>query len=322
MRKSSIVIGLYWHSFKSSNLGVSALTDANMSLIKDAANGRSVEFIFFSPDGRGDFEPPTEFADVRYVKVSAVRHLPRIFRSIRSCDLIYDIGAGDSFSDIYGWKRLSKIAGLKILSAMASRRPVLSPQTIGPFSSSAAKLFGKVAIRSCGGVFARDIPSFDRARELLGEASNTQLGRASDVAFGLRPLPTWPETFPHVSKEKKNVGINVSGLLYNGGYTGVNQFGLSLDYKRLMFEIIEELSVAKDVQVWLIPHVFHLSKVTRECDRAVSVALQKQFPVLTSHRSFETHEKQRLLLGEWTSCLPLVCMRRLRPFPAAWRAYQ
>ena len=297
MPKSKVVIGLYWHSFKSSNLGVSALTDANMTLIKDAANGTPVEFILFSPDGSGDFEPPKEFANVRYVKVSKIKHALSIVRSIRSCDLVYDIGAGDSFSDIYGWKRLGKIAGLKIVSALCQRRPVLSPQTIGPFSSSAAKLVGKVAIRCCRSVFARDIPSFDRARALLGKNSDTHLGHASDLAFGLKQLSPWPEDFPEVGQGNKHVGINVSGLLYNGGYSGINQFGLSLDYKRLILEIIEDLSAREDIQVWLIPHVFHVTHVTRECDRAVSVELHRGFPNVKFAPIFRNAREAKTFIG-------------------------
>lgn len=291
MPKSKIVIGLYWHSFKSSNLGVSALTDANMTLIKDAANGTPVEFILFSPDGRGDFEPPKEFADVRYVKVSTIKHALRI---MRSCDLVYDINAGESFSDIYGWKRLGKIAGLKIVSALCQRRPVLSPQTIGPFSSSAAKMVSKVAIRSCHSVFARDIPSFDRARALLGENSDTHLGHASDLAFGLKQLSHWPEDFPEVVQGNKHVGINVSGLLYNGGYSGINQFGLSLDYKRLILEIIEDLSAREGIQVWLIPHVFNVTQVTRECDWA---ELQREFPNVKFAPIFRNAREAKTFIG-------------------------
>lgn len=297
MPKSKIVIGLFWHSFKSSNLGVSALTDANMSLIEEVANGTPVEFVLFSPDGNGDFDPPDEFADVRYVKVSSIRQALRVARSIRSCDLVYDIGAGDSFADIYGWKRLSKIAGLKILSALAGRRPVLSPQTIGPFSSSTTNMVGKLAIRVCRGVFARDIPSYERARALLGKKSATQLGHASDVAFGLKRSSEWPDSFPDVGKERKHIGINVSGLLYNGGYSGINQFGLSLDYKKLMRDILEDLSSREDIQVWLIPHVFHVSRVTRECDRSVSLELQEDFPSVNIAPIFRNAREAKTFIG-------------------------
>jgi hypothetical protein len=49
---------------------------------------------------------------------------------------VLDIGAGDSFTDIYGPKRFAYLWLTKAM-AIARRRPlVLSPQTIGPFSKA------------------------------------------------------------------------------------------------------------------------------------------------------------------------------------------
>jgi polysaccharide pyruvyl transferase WcaK-like protein len=51
------------------------------------------------------------------------------------------------------------------------------------------------------------------------------------------------------------VGLNVSGLLYMGGYNRNNMFGLKPDYGQLVRAIIGCLA-EKDCQVLLIPHVF------------------------------------------------------------------
>jgi polysaccharide pyruvyl transferase WcaK-like protein len=57
------------------------------------------------------------------------------------------------------------------------------------------------------------------------------------------------------STKSIKVGINISALLYNGGYTRNNMFNLSIDYKKLVDDLIVIFSRMKNVEVILIPHV-------------------------------------------------------------------
>lgn len=271
-------VGLLWHSFFSGNLGVSALTEANISLIKEAESGGNIDFVLFGPRGDKNFRPPNELKNVRYVEVSSLRSLPAIFAALRRCNIIFDIGSGDSFSDIYGARRLAKIAGLKFISALAGRPPVLSPQTIGPFESSLGRFVAARALKSCRHVFARDELSFGRAEQLMGGRAKANLSLATDVAFALRPLETWPDHYPALEPNKTHIGLNVSGLLHQGGYTKANQFGLALDYRALINELIEELSAPKEHVVWLIPHVYQLARTAKESDLEISKALNQAHP--------------------------------------------
>lgn len=81
-----------------------------------------------------------------------------------------------------------------------------------------------------------------------------------DVAFMLDAIP--PErvcTLPTPLPEKGTVeliGMNVSGLLYNGGYTRDNMFGLRADYRSLIHRITEVLLSQTRASILLIPHVF------------------------------------------------------------------
>jgi colanic acid/amylovoran biosynthesis protein len=52
------------------------------------------------------------------------------------------------------------------------------------------------------------------------------------------------------------IGLNVSGLLHMGGYTGANMFGLRYDYGHLVKSIIHFLITQKSATVLLVPHVF------------------------------------------------------------------
>lgn len=278
MQKNKLTVGLFWHSFKSNNLGVMALTDANMGLIADAAGDIEIDFVVFGSRGNATFSPPDDYGRVRHIDVSSVLAVKSIFDEIRKCDLVYDIGGGDSFADIYGWKRLSKVAGLKLVAAAAGRRPVLSPQTIGPFTSPSTRAVGKTALRACADVFARDRPSYERARKLLGNSSSPALHLSSDVAFSLKRLEDWPSPFPEMQDGKKHVGINVSGLLYEGGYAGDNQFGLSVNYPSLIDGLVGNLSSNADVQCWLVPHVFNPAEETMESDLRASRKVVERFP--------------------------------------------
>lgn len=106
------------------------------------------------------------------------------------------------------------------------------------------------------------------------------LKTAADVAFALKLLPVWPARFPTPEPGKTHVALNVSGLLYAGGYSGGNQFGLALDYKALVDALIDDLTARSDVVVWLVPHVYRITKPGLESDLAVSRALVAADPRL------------------------------------------
>ncbi|MDP2063837.1 MAG: polysaccharide pyruvyl transferase family protein [Phaeovulum sp.] len=277
-----LTIGLLWHSFISGNLGVGALSDANMRLIEDAARevlpGQGLRFILFGPRGDHRLTSPEAATGYEYVEVSALRRAAQVRRKLAACDLVFDIGEGDSFSDIYGVKRFAKVAGLKFLVPQMRRRLVLSPQTYGPFNAFWARAIAAAALSRSALVFARDVPSADRARALMRPKRAQALEIATDVAFALPPLPEWPVTFPHLEPGKMHVAINVSGLLYAGGYSGKNQFGLSLDYRALTDALVAAFAVRPDLVLWLVPHVFRIGSEGRESDLVVSRALAAASP--------------------------------------------
>src|SRR5207302_7263774 len=51
------------------------------------------------------------------------------------------------------------------------------------------------------------------------------------------------------------VGLNVSGLLNYGGYSGKNMFGLKIDYAAMIRTLLAYLIVEKGARVVLVPHV-------------------------------------------------------------------
>ena len=78
---------------------------------------------------------------------------------------------------------------------------------------------------------------------------------------------------------KVHVGINVSGLLFAGGYTGRNEFGLKMDYAALIRELVAHFTAMDDCRVHLISHVIRPdASVAREDDHAAALRLAEEFP--------------------------------------------
>ncbi|NBW77021.1 MAG: polysaccharide pyruvyl transferase family protein, partial [Sphingomonadaceae bacterium] len=106
----TVTIGLLWHSANSGNLGVGALTIGNIALIRQAAAAAEVEPLFlilgFVDPGR---EAYVSGPDIELVRLNTKAMLPgaALGQAVRRCDLVIDIGGGDSFTDIYGLKRFA-----------------------------------------------------------------------------------------------------------------------------------------------------------------------------------------------------------------------
>jgi polysaccharide pyruvyl transferase WcaK-like protein len=76
------------------------------------------------------------------------------------------------------------------------------------------------------------------------------------------------------------VGLNISGLLFMGGYTRNNAFGLRDDYRVLVTSLIDLLISKKGADVVIVPHVFGMQPDS-ESDSVVCepvfAALQKKY---------------------------------------------
>lgn len=317
-----ITVGLLWHSIDSPNLGVSALTHAQMHLVDQAAQRAGVEARYVLI---GWVRPGDGAADARVIgtcQVTGRRLLgidDELRRAFDACDLVLDIGEGDSFADIYGWKRLLYLTGTKVLAARKGRALVMSPQTIGPFRNPLAARLGDYAMRKALAVCSRDALS-------TAYLNSRNIGRpvheAIDVAFALPFEPRERE------KGRLRVGVNVSGLLWAGGYTGANQFGLKFDYRSTMLELVDRLLSHEGVEVVLVPHVV-VSERREEDDMHASRELQALRPQLSiagpfaspmeaksyiSGLDFFTGARMHACIGAFSAGVPCVPMAYSRKF--------
>lgn len=208
---------------------------------------------------------------------------PRL-RHIYEADLVAAISGGDSFSDIYGYLRMLYVSLPQILVLWVGKPLVLLPQTLGPFKTRMARAMAKYIMKRSRLVYSRDHAGVDMALGMLGGNGDPARFRfCYDVGFLVEPRE--PRNLEPVGlmfggdPGSPIVGLNVSGLLFMGGYSGDNMFGLCLDYKTLIHHLIEFLIVKKHASVMLIPHVlgFDGEGDTSAC-QAVYDALRHEYP--------------------------------------------
>lgn len=269
-------VGLLWHSMASGNLGVVALTVSQIAIVRAAAEEAGVvpRLVVLGWRADGSLGQGALPQDVEYVAIDA-KGLANPFSALRAklteCQVVLDVGEGDSFSDIYGLKRLAYLCFSKRIAAANGRVLLLSPQTLGPFASPMAERLALWALAPASRVFARDPLS----KEWLDSHGVGARGEESiDMAFRLpyRPMAA-------AEDDKVRIGINVSALLYSGGYGGGNSLGLKVDFKALAHRIIEWALGVPDAEVWLVPHVGSRD-IPEEDDQRVAEALREAYPRL------------------------------------------
>ncbi|SDY33224.1 Polysaccharide pyruvyl transferase family protein WcaK [Jannaschia faecimaris] len=238
---------LLLHSTRSHNLGVGALSVAQVAILRDVASnlGRTLQITLADyPDARESYITGD---DIRIVPLSGkwIKARAGYWAELRQTDAVIDIGGGDSFADIYGTKRLRLMFVLKALAHLAGKPYVFAPQTVGPFTKRTSRVAARMHLNRCALVAVRDEPSRDHMAELGVKAPPIL---ASDVALRM-PAGERPAL-----GDATKVGLNVSGLLMAGGYTGRNEFGIGLDYPALIDDLIAYFHTQK-AEVHLIPHV-------------------------------------------------------------------
>ncbi len=183
--------------------------------------------------------------------------------ALEEMTFVGDIRGGDSFSDIYGWRRFLTGFLASWTVVLVKGALVHFPQTYGPFQRRWTRWLARYLLRRSPVIVARDRESQRVAQGLVGKAPEVWL--SPDVAFALEArMPARLETDPPLAsgqdaasdKEPRPIGLNVNGLMYNGGYTRNNMFGLKLDYAAMLPRLVEALLQQHAKELWLIPHTY------------------------------------------------------------------
>lgn len=195
-------------------------------------------------------------------------------RAVQNADIFFDLTQGDSFSDIYGMKRLRNFSKLKLYARTKGKKVIFGPQTIGPFERNESRCLAKKALGSANLIFVRDLLSSECVRS-LGAQSHV----ATDLAF-LLPYKKTTKLVDGLVKLK--VGLNISGLLvaqaYEGDFDGSR---LKCDYDALVEKLLEALTSDNNYEIHLIPHVLGP-------DLAAMRMFEKRFPKVIVHDEVRT----------------------------------
>lgn len=259
-------IGLLWQTLKHPNLGVDALTRANITILEAACARAGVqpEFVLLgapNPDG-------IDLANVAQGPGPNLKQLLAnqgpFLDTLKTCDMVFDTSEGDSFTDIYGARRCLRQSLSKLAAARLSGGLVLSPQTIGPFNTPWSRALARHVIGKAKLTFARDHLSTE-ALHALG--IRDRIDEVIDVAFRL------PYTAgERLAGDRIGVGVNVSGLMY----LAAHRFQMTIDYPAFIRTLLDRLTRRDDVEVWLVPHV--LAESSEDDDAAVNRLIAAEFP--------------------------------------------
>lgn len=274
-------IALIGHDTRNPNLGVGALTVSDVEVVRRIARRRNWQIEIQILIGRGGQVCCIAGEDVSERFVRPLRRPFDFFSAVRGCDLVIDISGGDSFADIYGDRRIFQDLLQKHLVHLAGRPLVMAPQTMGPFSKSIWRRLAAGSIRRSAIVATRD----DRSTAFLHEMGlQREVVEASDVALRL------PFTTPLARADARpQVGLNVSGLLMNGGYAGNNMFGLKADYPALIRNLVRGfLAHRSDCQLHLVGHVIPRERGGVEDDYHACQELASEFSGTVVAPAFET----------------------------------
>jgi colanic acid/amylovoran biosynthesis protein len=217
-------------------------------------------------------------------------------RAVASARMVGDIRGGDSFSDIYGLRSFC-LASIPTIAVILIRgKIVLFPQTYGPFKHRFSRMIAGFIMRHADPILSRDHDSIQTVRDLVGPIKEIQF--CPDVAFVLDPIsPEALSIAPPLPPERnfRLVGLNANGLMYNGGYTRQNMFGLKLDYKKFLAKLVDALLDDKTIRVLLVPHTFapigDVESDPEACRRVIeTVSNSKRDRLHLVDREYDQHE--------------------------------
>ena len=299
MNKKNPKVGIIWANLDSPNLGVAALAYSSIVIFEEIAKRKNLTFDYILWGSKTQTHVIKVASRDIYINEKKYflggdlkRYIKNFLRrpwvyfnyrhilSLKKCDILADTGEGDSYADIYGIERFRNFNYIKTACLKANKPYILLPQTIGPFSSKEAQTKAKKNLHQAAAVIARDNQSYEYCRQI---APKTRLWKSIDMAFFL----PYNDITIDKAEDKINVGINISGLLWHGGYTGNNQFGLKDNYSDAILKLLDLLENYDNLQVHLVGHVISDTPSYDE-DSHILLELNKRYPEFKLAPSFKS----------------------------------
>lgn len=274
-----MVIGLFGFTFAHENMGCQALTCSFLEMLRQLCPDEHIEIIGLRDENTLG-EIPKLFPEMEFKLMRISYKKNPFWKQIKKCDIVFDETFGDGFSDIYFTKSAYRDALTKWIAAHQKTPFVMTPQTYGPFKHKTLEKLAAKAIRCSTAVYARDGISADYAARI----SRREVKTVTDLAFSLPFKKSLPDS------DKFRLGFNVSGLLWNGGFSSENQFGLKTDYREYCCQIIE-WAISQGMEVHIIPHVTvsgDANRVVPDGDYPACEFLKEKYPQVSLAPCFTT----------------------------------
>ena len=215
----------------------------------------------------------------------------------------FSLAGGDSFSDIYGLVRLLYVALPQLLVLLMERPLVQLPQTYGPFKSVSARKIAGYILRNSRLIYSRDQAGVVSAQAVVGR-TNCVVNVVPDLGFSMSPQPVpsaVATALDNLLKPRPLVGLNVSSLLYMGGYSGDNQFGLREAFPPMIDALLTFITRDLGATVLLVPHVCGGPRSQEDETRLCLRLIEKYRPTLGDRIAYIdvslNHRQTKHLIG-------------------------
>lgn len=258
----------WWVDSESPNFGVRALAEGLLASLPESA-----EVTFVSH--RQPFL--SGVLNLKNLAGAALGLNRELVRELKTFELAIDVGEGDSFASVYGWKRYSKLVASKLASSRYVRNSVIAPQTLGPWNSRWTRVLARLVLKQVSEVWARDTDSSRRARGL-----GKTVREGTDLVFAV-PLPQV------ILEDVPEVLVNVSGLLWTE-----NSHVDSFQYRRVVRSLLDDL-VAEGRTFGLLSHVQAPGEA--DDDTHVMESLAADYHGVTTYAPSSLHELRSIIGG-------------------------
>lgn len=254
-----IRVGLLGALVSNGNLGCCALTYGLVEMLESISKEHDIIFTYVIYERNYERNKFDEFAEnmgiererlegkelARFIRFYRLRENIKGCQDFKQCDLFISITQGDSFADIYGLKHFIMCWIDQYVATLQKVPLIMGPQTYGPFENRISRYLAINLLNKASCIFTRDELS---TKYLQRIKIKKEILTYTDLAFGISV-----ENFK--LQTKKNVGINISGLLWPEKIEKTpTNFTLVGDYRKLMRHTIEYL-IKNGHTIHLISHV-------------------------------------------------------------------
>ncbi|MFC1663747.1 polysaccharide pyruvyl transferase family protein, partial [Patescibacteria group bacterium] len=196
---------------------------------------------------------------------------------LKKFDLILDLSEGDSFTDLYGIKRMLVYGFVKIIPINLGISVIMLPQTVGPFRLLPSKILAKWILNRVEKICVREPESKKIILEIINKKD--KLISSFDLGFLLSAKKIKNSSlFAKLRWAPSAVGINISGLIYDNNQRK-KILKKNFNYSELIKDIIVKLiNISPNSTIFLVPHVYSVNKGIKYDDLAATFKIYNNLP--------------------------------------------